>query len=202
MRLMLSSTSPYARKVRAVAIEKGLQDAIELIEVNPFGEATAALRAANPLGKVPALLLDDGRTIFDSPVICEYLDLLKAEPRIIPADPMERIRVLTLASLADGLIEAALTIVMEWRFRPQEKWVQSWLDRQQAKIDASLVWFEENLKPIGATPNYGEITTACALGYLDFRHKGAWRAKHPKLAQWLADFDAKVPAFGETMPKD
>ena len=202
MKITATKASPFARKTLMTIRIKGLEGRVQEVAEADAAAVYKSIRGANPLYRIPTMLLDDGTVVQDSHVICEYLDLLKAEPRIIPADPMERIRVLTLASLADGLIEAALTIVMEWRFRPQEKWVQSWLDRQQAKIVASLVWFEENLKPIGATPNYGEITTACALGYLDFRHKGAWRAKHPKLAQWLADFDAKVPAFGETMPKD
>ncbi len=197
IKLTASKASPFVRKVVLTIALKGLQ-----AEVEPADDNDRAIRAQNPLHKIPTLMLDDGTIVQDSHVICEYLDLLKPEPRLFPTDIKQRVKTLTLASLGDGIMEAALLVMFESRFRPADKWVQSWVDRQQKKVDAGVNWLENNIPVIGDTPDYGHITIACALGYLDFRQKGAWRADCPKLVAWLDQFAARVPAFAQSKPED
>jgi glutathione S-transferase len=98
------------------------------------------------------------------------------------------------------MLDAALLLVYEKRYRPEDKWVESWMQRQQAKIDTSLDWLEKAPPTWSDHPDYGHITLACALGYLDFRHGGQWRARHPGLVAWLDKFASAVPAFDETRP--
>jgi len=200
MKLLSSQASPYGRKVKIVAAVKGVEDRITTQPTDTFPLVNEALRKENPLAKIPVLVLADATQIFDSHVICEYLDTLAPEPRLVPPAGPERIRTLTLASLGDGILDAALLLVYEKRYRPEDKWVESWVERQQAKIDLALDWLEKAPPEWGAHPDYAHITVACALGYLDFRHAGAWRAKHPRLVAWLEKFDAAVPAFAETRP--
>ncbi len=197
IKLTASKASPFVRKVVLTIALKGLH-----AEVEPADDNDRAIRAQNPLHKIPTLMLDDGTIVQDSHVICEYLDLLKPEPRLFPTDIKQRVKTLTLASLGDGIMEAALLVMFESRFRPADKWVQSWVDRQQKKVDAGVNWLENNIPVIGDTPDYGHITIACALGYLDFRQKGAWRADCPKLVAWLDQFAARVPAFAQSTPED
>lgn len=199
MKLLGSLGSPYVRKVLITAERKGLAQDVQLVKTDSGAEADA-LRAKNPLNKIPILFLADGTEVFDSHVICEYLDTLRPSPRLISPDGPERLKTLTLAALADGMLDAAILIRYEARFRPENMWVQSWVDRQQAKIDASVDYLEKNLPVWGAHPDYGHITLACALGWLDDRQGGKWRASHPKLAAWQDKFAATVPSFGETKP--
>src|SRR5690606_21793 len=105
-----------------------------------------------------------------------------------------------VGALADGILDAALLLVYEKRFRPEDKWVETWMQRQQVKIDTALDWLERAPPAWSGHPDYGHITLACALGYLDFRHGGHWRAGHPSMVAWLDRFDAEVPAFAETRP--
>lgn len=199
MKLLYSPASPYVRKVMITAAMKGLSGQIETqpVDTNPLVNET--LRRENPLSKIPVLVLADGMQIFDSPVICEYLDSLAPAPVLFPTGP-QRFQTLTLAALADGILDAALLLVYEKRYRPEEKWVQTWMDRQQAKIDTTLDWLEKAPPQWSGNPDYAHITLACALGYLDFRHAGVWRERHPKLVAWLDTFSAAVPAFSETRP--
>ncbi len=199
MKLLSSQASPYGRKVKIVAALKGVSDRIATEPTTTQPLVNETLRRENPLSKIPVLILEDGTQLFDSHVICEYLDSLTTEPCLFPAGP-ERFRTLTLASLGDGILDAALLLVYEKRFRPEDKWVQSWADRQQAKIDLAVDWLEKDPPQWGDHPNYAHITIACALGYLDFRHAGLWRVGHPKMVAWLDRFDAAVPAFAETRP--
>lgn len=133
-------------------------------------------------------------------MICEYLDSLKAAPQMFPVSGPERWRTLTLGALADGILDAALLLVYEKRFRPEDKHVQGWIERQQSKIDRALDQLELAPPAWGASPDYGHMSLAAALGYLDFRHEGKWRAKHPKLVAWLDRFAKAVPAFEATRP--
>ena len=197
MKLLSSKPSPFGRKVKIAAKMKGVDDQIELMPTETR-TPNEDLRRENPLSKIPVLVLADGTQLFDSHVICEYLDSLKPAPRLFPASGAERFNTLTLGALGDGMIEAALLLVYEKRFRPEDKWVQGWIDRQQAKIDASLAHLERNPPAWGQNPNYGHITIASALGYLDLRHDGKWRAGHSKMVLWLDEFAAAVPAFGQT----
>jgi glutathione S-transferase len=192
--------SPFVRKVRLTVAMKGIADQVEFIDPQAQAERNAALRAANPLQKIPAARLADGTLIFDSHVICEHLDGLAASPRLFPAAAGERAKALTLAALADGIMDATVLVIYEGRFRPEEKRHQEWVDRQQAKVDAGLAWLEANIPVWNVHPDYGHITLACALGFLDDRQAGKWRAQFPKLAAWLARFDKAVPVFAATAP--
>lgn len=198
MQLRHSPTSPFVRKVRIAAAVLGLDDRITLVPADT-GDPDDPLRAQNPLGKVPALILGDGTAVYDSLVIVDYLDGLSDAAVLIPPHP-DRTRVLVTHSLADGICEAGLLQVFEKRMRPEEKWHQPWLDNQAGKVARALDTFEASPPPQGGTPDVGTITLACALGYLDLRFEGAWRQSHPGLAGWLETFSARVPAFAETAP--
>jgi glutathione S-transferase len=201
MKLYSSPLSPFGRKVKIAMAMKGLQDKVEVIAADT-NAGDPALNRSNPLGKIPCLVTDGGQAIYDSPVIVEYLDSLAPAPVLVPKSGMERWKTLTLGALCDGILDAALLLVYEARFRPENMAVQGWMDRQQAKIDRGLAELEKAPPAWGAGgPDYGHLTLACALGYLDFRHKGVWRGKHPKLVAWLDTFAKAVPAFDKTAPK-
>jgi glutathione S-transferase len=200
MKLLSSPLSPYGRKVRISAKVKGVMDRIDVQTADTNVPNNPVLKKENPLAKIPVLILEGGTQLFDSHVICEYLDSLTPSPILFPAAGAERFNTLTLGALGDGMLDAALLLVYEKRFRPEDKWVQSWMDRQQAKIDGALDRLEKVPPDWGAHPDYGHITIACALGYLDFRHEGKWRVAHPGLVAWLDRFAAAVPAYAETKP--
>jgi glutathione S-transferase len=199
MKLLSSPSSPFVRKVRVAAAMKGVLNKIEAeaTDTNTGGEA---LYRQNPLGKIPALVTDAGDVLFDSPVICEYLDTLAPSPVLFPASGVARFKTLTLGALADGILDAALLLVYEKRFRDEKMHVKAWIDRQQGKIDRSLDQLEKAPPTWDKNPDYGHLTLACALGYLDFRHEGKWRAGHPKLVKWLESFEKAVPDFAKTKP--
>ncbi len=198
MKLLISGASPYARKVRIVAGMKGLDDRIDLIE--PDSDSYAVLRAQNPLGKIPILILDDGAALYDSHVICEYLDAQVASPVLFPGEGLKRWQMLTHAAIGDGILDAALLVVYEHRYRPGGMQVQNWLDMQQAKIGAAVAQLEAAPPVWQGGPDYSHITIAAALGYLDLRQDGAWRDGNPKLVSWLEAFRKAVPAFDKTAP--
>jgi len=193
--------SPYGRKVKIAMALKGLKDRIEVVQVDTNPLDNPGITRVNPLGKIPALVIDGDTAIFDSNVICEYLDTLAPAPVLFPKGGVERMRTLTLGSLADGILDAALLLVYEKRFRSEDKWHAPWQERQQLKIDRSLDFLERSPPVWTASPDYGHLTLACALGYLDFRHEGKWRSGHPRLVAWLDEFAKAVPAFEETRPK-
>lgn len=197
--LLSSPPSPFGRKVRIAIDVLGMADTIEVVTTDT-NDAAGPLRRHNPLGKIPTLLLDDGEALFDSRVIVEYLNALDGRDLLIPAGT-ERIGVLREQALADGILDAALLQVYERRYRPAEHHVESWLELQRGKVSRALDAFSARLpvaRPAG--PSIGEITLACALGYLDFRLAGTWRATHPALVAWLDGFAQRVPAFGRTAP--
>lgn len=180
MRLLYSALSPFARKVRVLALEKGLSDRISLEPAAPYQDE--AVRALNPLNKIPTLVTDDGEAVYDSAVICDYLDGL-AEPRLIPTAQPARHRALTLEAAADGMGDAALLVVRE-RMRPEGEHRQDLLDRQLKAIAAALDLFDGvNL----STEHFGvsEIAVAAQLGYLDARKVVDWRDGRPALAAWF-----------------
>jgi len=199
MKLLSSPLSPYGRKVKITAQMKGVMGEIELVPTDT-NKGDDTLNAQNPLGKIPCLIPAGEAAIYDSHVICEYLDTLSAKPKLFPAGGAERFNTLTLGALGDGILDAALLLVYEKRFRPEDKHVQGWIDRQQSKIDRALGQLEKAPPSYGASPDYGHLTIAVALGYLDFRHEGKWRKAHPRLVAWLDGFAKAVPAFGETKP--
>lgn len=199
MKLLSAPASPFGRKAKMTALIKGLAARLAIETVDTL-QANPRLAAENPLSKIPVLILDDGTQLYDSRVVCEYLDSLAATPRLIPAAGLDRFRCLTRAALADGLMEAAVLIVYEGRFRPEDKRVPSWLARQQAKIDGGLDHLEASLPAWGGEPDYADVALACALGYLDFRLGGSWRPGRPRLVAWLDAFAGSVPAFDATRP--
>jgi len=201
MKLLSNPLSPYGRKVKMTLLMKGLADKVEIVVADTNPGDNAEINSTNPLGKIPALIVDDITAIFDSHVICEYLDSLPPAPVLFPKSGAERWQTLVLGSLADGILDAALLLVYEKRFRPEEKWHAPWQQRQQAKIDRAVDQLEKSPPAWGASPDYGHLTLAAALGYLDFRHEGKWRAGHPKLVAWVDRFAKAVPAFEATRPK-
>jgi len=191
--------SPFGRKAR-IAI--GLLGLDGKVKVEPASSQDPAdpISKQNPLGKVPVLILDDGSTLFDSPVILEYLDMLAGGGRILPRETKARFDALRLQALADGIVDASILIVYEGRYRPPEMAVQKWLDHQAVKVERALAALETAPPGLGSPPNVGEITLACALAYRDFRFKGDWRKAYPRLVAWLDNFAARVPAFAPTAP--
>lgn len=195
--LRSSPPSPFGRKVKIAAAVLGLKDRIAVETTDTMNPADT-IRAQNPLGKIPALVLDDGRVLFDSRVVVEYLDHLAGGGKIIPAGEA-RFDVLRLAALADGIMDAAILQVYEVRFRPEDRRHADWLAYQGEKVARALASLEaEPPAAAGSLPDAGQIGLACALGYLDLRFDGTWRAGHPKLVAWLEAFEAAVPAFAET----
>jgi glutathione S-transferase len=201
MILRTSPPSPFGRKVKIAADLLGLADRIERRAVD-LNDPADSLRAQNPLGKIPTLILEDGTTLFDSRVIVEYLDHIAGGGHIVPRDTKARFAALRLQALCDGVLDAALLIVYEGRYRPPEMHVQSWIDRQADKVARGLAVLEATPpkldQAIEPLPNVGQITLACLLGYLDLRFAGTWRKDYPRLVAWLDQFAAQVPAFAET----
>jgi len=195
--LRSSPPSPFGRKVKIAAAILGLADRIK-IEITDTNDPSDSIRKQNPLGKIPALVLEDGSVLFDSPVILEYLDALAGGGKIIPREGPARWSTLRLHAIADGIMDAALLQVYEKRFRPEEHWVAKWTDYQAEKVTRALDVLEAAPPILGAMPDMGHIGVACALGYLDLRFEGKWRANYPKLVAWLDRFAAQVPAFEKT----
>ena len=198
MKLFQSPTSPYVRKVRVMIREKGL-GGIEEIAVNPWDDPPE-LRAASPLGKVPTLVLDDGAVLYDSPVICEYLDGIGSGPRLIPQDPDARRRVTTAQALGDGVLDMAVAMVMEGR-RPEGERSAAMMERWRGQVVGGVDAMASDVGGLGGSVNLGHIAFGCALGYLDFRHANIdWRNGRADLAAWFATFAAR-PAMVETKPE-
>lgn len=202
MKLYTSTTSPFGRKVKLAAAIKGIADQIETViaDTNPPGNAE--LVANNPLGKIPVLVLGDGTRLYDSRVICEAIDTLGAAdaPQLLPPSGPQRWHTLTRAALADGIADAGILIFYEGRYRMPEQHNAGWVARQQSKIDADLDHLEASISPLAASADYADLSLACALGHLDFRHDGRWRQGRPRIAIWLEQFSRAVPAYAETAP--
>ena len=189
--------SPFARKCTLAASLLGLSDQIKL-EKADTNDVADSLRQQNPLGKIPALVLEDGATLFDSRVILEYLDHRAGGGKIIPSEPKARFAALRLQALADGMTDAQILLVYEGRFRPPEHHIKKWTDYQADKIKRGLAALEAEPPSLDPIPNVGQIALACFLGHRDLRFGGDWRAGHPKLVAWLDRFAARVPAFEAT----
>lgn len=200
MKLLASLTSPYARKIRIILAEKGLP--FELVVDSPW-EANTRVPETNPLGKVPALITDEGETFFDSPVIAAYLETLGAAPALLPADALGAVRVRQTEALADGLTDAAVAALLESR-RPDGERSDREIARQLEKVERALAelarraargpWLD------GDTLQLGDIAAGAALGYLDFRFPHIdWRTPRPALAALAARLAAR-PSFATTLP--
>ncbi|WP_430418809.1 glutathione S-transferase C-terminal domain-containing protein [Methylibium petroleiphilum] len=203
MKLIGSLASPYVRKVRVVMAEKKLEYKFVLDDV--WGPETT-ISESNPLGKVPCLVMEGGEAVFDSRVIVEYLDMLSPVGKLIPPSGRERIEVRTWEALADGLLDAAISARLErhWAGRSEAERSNAWIDRQMAKVDASLQAMSQGL---GDRPWCGgnhftlaDIAVGCALGWLSFRFPQIpWRDDHPSLAKLLDKLNQR-PSFADTAP--
>src|SRR6266446_2451990 len=196
MKLAFSPASPYVRKVTACDIKRGINDKIERLKI---GTTDPALLQYNALSKVPTLITDDGTCIFDSPVICEYLDGIGSAPKLFPPAGPARWKALTQEALADGILDATQPRRRELPL-PQDDGRKGYIALQQGKVTRAVAEFEKQAGSLGNLDTIGEITIGCALGYLDFRYANEpWRPGHPKLEAWYAKV-AKLPPLAETMP--
>ena len=199
MKLYYSSTSPFVRKVNIFAMECGLADQIEWVKTNPW-QAGEQLTAENPLSKIPTLITDDNVVIYDSGVICEYLDSLHEGRKLIPKLPEARWPVLRLQALADGILDAGILRFMEQK-RPQQQQSADWDAMQKSSIERGLDELEGTMHDWSQLPlNLGIISVGCLLGWLDFRFASEdWRASRPGLANWFEIY-AKRYSMMETVP--
>jgi len=197
--LRSSPASPFVRKVRIAASLLGLDREIT-IETADTMNPSDTVRQQNPLGKIPALMLEDGTVLFDSRVILDYLDHRAGGGKIVPKEPAARFAALRLQALADGLMDASILLIYEGRWRPAERHEPKWIDHQAGKVARAFAALEAAPPALDTPPNVGQIALACALGYRDFRFEGSWRKDHPHLVAWLDNFAARVPAFAATKP--
>jgi glutathione S-transferase len=197
--LRSSPASPFGRKVKICADLLGLMGRIQVTEADTL-DPNDSLRRENPLGKIPVLVLEDGRALYDSRVIVEYLDHLAGGGQILPSGEA-RFIALRDQALADGIMDAALLQVYESRWRTEDKRDRNWIDHQEGKVGRGLAHAEAHLSEPAGNLHVGHVALACALGYLDLRMEGRWRTAHPKLVAWLNDFAARVPAFEKTRMK-
>ena len=201
MKLHFGAASPYVRKVRATAIELGLQDRIELLHravtpVNPEAE----LIADNPLGKIPCLITDDGQALYDSRVICEYLDSLVPEITMLPSEGETRWTTLRRLALADGVLDAAVGKRYETFLRPEPYRWSAWIDSQTAKYNQALDQLEKEVGDFGDAVDLATVAIACGLAYMDFRYADeGWRDGRPGLAAWYETFSRR-PSMTDTAP--
>ena len=198
MKIYYSGTSPYVRKVMVCAIVRGLDGRIEKHPSNPHASPVDLL-ADNPLSRVPCLVADDGLSLYDSPVICEYLDSVGESAKLFPANGPARWRALKLQALGDGILDAAVPCRGE-QAKPNEAARDALIARYKAAMARTVDALEDDLPGTGV--DIGSIAVGCALGYLDFRYGAEpWRPGHPKLTAWYEAF-AKHPALAATAPKE
>jgi glutathione S-transferase len=201
MKLIASLTSPYARKIRIVLAEKKID--YELVLDSPWVEGNQ-IASANPLGKIPVLVLDDDSTVFDSRVIAEYLDTVAPNNRLIPASGRERIAVKRWEALADGVLDAAVAMFLEAK-RPDGERSPSWIERQRGKIDTALAAISHDLGEQawchGNNLTLADIAVGCSLGYLSFRLGDIpWAERHANLDRLYEKLMLR-PAFAESVPR-
>jgi glutathione S-transferase len=190
MKFYYSQLSPYARKCRILILEKGLSDKVEMHEAHPLDNAPELI-AANPLGRVPALITEDGMALCESPVICEYLDYLSPKPRFIPESGMDRIDALALAALCDGIMDSAVACVLESR-RPEDKRYPQWVERKENAAKRAVAQLASQL-PTSEHFHIGVVGAIVALQYLVFRLPHIdWLSPHPQLAPWLATHSVRA----------
>jgi glutathione S-transferase len=201
MKLIGSLTSPYVRKVRIVFLEKKVDVDLEIENV---WAADSKIAIANPLGKVPCLISDDGEAIYDSRVIAEYADALSPVSKLIPADNRERAAVKTWEALADGVLDASILTRLELTWRPADQQSSAWVDRQLGKVQHSLRQMSEKLGGNawchGNQMTLADVTVGCAIGYLLFRFPDIkWQVQYPNLDRLYQKL-LQRPSFIETEP--
>ena len=200
MKLYYSPTSPFVRKVNVLASEAGLAESIEWVKTNPW-QAEDILTAKNPLSKIPTLITDDDKVIYDSRVICEYLDTLHYGNKFHPENSDERWQVLRLQALADGILEAGIARFLEKK-RSAEQQSIDWDNTQRKAIERGLDYLESTVSVWGNQLDIAVITIACTLGWLDFRiPNDDWREECPQLKTWFIEF-SKRESMLSTVPAE
>lgn len=195
--ILYSRLSPYAAKARMAVLHVGFPATPRAVDAM---EPTAAFLDENPLGKLPVLLLDDGRAIHDSRVIMRFLDNWSGG-RLYPADAEAMIDVARRESLIDGVCDCLQAIMFEKRYRPQEKIHQGWIDRQWGKATRTLAWLEAEIGDEPMEVDAGALALRGMLGYLSIRFEGEWERNCPRLAAWPGRFDEAHPALAVAAPK-
>jgi glutathione S-transferase len=193
MKLFYAPPSPYVRKTLVAAHELGLRERIELVPAaaHPINRDHTVV-AHNPLGKIPTLLTDDGAALYDSRVVCEYLNEL-GNGSLVPQRGAARWGVLTEQALADGILDAAVLVRYETVVRPEPLRWNDWVTGQMEKVASGLDRIEQHAARFGDRVDLGTIAVGCALGYLDFRFASlAWRDKHASAAKWFERFGARA----------
>jgi glutathione S-transferase len=194
MILISTPTSPFGRKIKVASRIYGLMDRIKVEKGDPWTEGDI-LRQTNPLGKMPALVLPDGKAIYDSGVILDYFDTLLDSPKLFPL--ARRLDVQVTHALASGLMDAGILIAYERLRRPTEFCFEPWIDHQRSKLERGLASFVREA-PDPRVADAGSISLACALGYFDWRKQIDWRKDYPSLVTWLDLFHESFPAFDAT----
>ena len=200
MKLHWSPRSPFVRKVMILAHEASLTDRLTLLRtVVAMSEPNIPLMDDNPLAKIPTLVLEDGTILYDSPVICEYLDTLHGGKRLFPQAGSEKWTALRRQAFGDGLMDL-LVLWRNERTKPPERQTKTWLDAFALKMKRSLAALEAEAPDLARGFDIGHITIGGALSYIDFRFPDLdWRAGHPKLAAWHAEFESR-PSVKDTRP--
>lgn len=200
MKLYASTGSPFARKIRVMLIEKNAPHEVEMVDLWAANE----FKKTNPVGKVPALQLDDGRVLVNSPLIADYVDARFPGPRFIPADPDQRLEVRRWEALADGTMDAAVASFYEMRFHDERKRSRVWLDRQRGKLDSGFAALEGMLgdRPwcVGDAMSLADIALACHIGFISARRAEFFpQEKYPGLARLWQRLEARE-SFKRTVP--
>ena len=201
MKLFSAGPSPFGRKVKVALHVLSLMSNVEVVATDT-SQPDSENRKQNPLGKIPTLLAD-GKAIYDSRVILEYLDSKAGGGKLFPSHGPERINLLVQAALADGIMDAGILIIYENRMRPEGMQVASIMDYQRSKIERSLQALEAQslVYENGPMPNAAEIGLACAIDYLDLRAIVDWRAHSPSMQGFMTAFAASVPGYHDTLPE-
>lgn len=196
MRLLYTKPSPYSSKVRMAAILCGFE--LELVHTDTAAEG-AELVETNPAGKIPALIADDGAAVYDSRVICEYLDRLAGNP-LVPQTTEAWLVAKRTEALADAMAEAAMSVLYEKRYRPEEKWHQPWTDKQWRRAKRCLAQLDREVAALPPEPGIGHLALASDLGWLELRFSGSF-AEHEALSRWYRDFLDAHPRLAEVLPQ-
>jgi glutathione S-transferase len=197
VKLYTNPSSPFGRKAVIAAIELGQFDAMDIIDINPW-ESTAELLAANPLSKIPALVTDHGETVFNSPAVCDYLNALDGKHRLLPLDAGKRATSLRRQSLADGMLDSAIVIMLNRQQKP-ERVHRGYVARQEATIARSLDLLENEAPRLHDGFDLGHIALICALDFLTIAKVADWESEHPALSAWLGAMRQR-PSVKRTHP--
>jgi glutathione S-transferase len=202
MELWTWPTSPFGAKVKSTVVLKGLDKQVQIITAYPWQRDTA-LPTLNPLGKIPALKLDDGQILYDSAVICEYLDSLTTTAQLFPVIGPQRWQALRLQALADGIMEAGVAARYESHMRVEALRSQIWYQRQLAVVQRGLSFLEQDLAVLQGEVTIGSVTTAVAIAYISLRFPTITGAQdYPALTNWYDAFLQRYPALQAVIPQD